>query len=409
MADIPASPAIAALAAAIDLYCAREPAESPEAAGWELTHLRHQCDRLELEFSRSSATFAATDEYESQGFVSPIQWIRHNCNMGGGTAADRIAVGELAQSLPQSIQATKDGEIGFAHLALIARTAAAVGNARSTRLDETELLDKAREFTVGRFRDFCDMARHAADADRYVRGEVEAVEARTFTIKPGENGLVFLRGMLDAEGGAAVRTALEPLARRKGKGDGRLMDRRMADALVELAAHALDAGVLPQQAGQRAHVQITTTLETLLQRAGAPAASHELSIPISAKAVERMTCDCNVTRILLGADSAVIDVGRSKRKIPGSTRKALNVRDKGCRWPGCDRPATWTTGHHFVHWTKGGPTDLSNLVLLCHRHHWMVHEGGWQIVQVDGGRLRAIPPTLDFYQRLARGPSTATA
>ena len=122
-----------------------------------------------------------------------------------------------------------------------------------------------------------------------------------------------------------------------------------------------------------------------------------------------MTCDCNVTRILLGADSAVIDVGRSKRKIPGSTRKALNVRDKGCRWPGCDRPATWTAGHHFVHWTKGGPTDLSNLVLLCHRHHWMVHEGGWQIVQVDGGRLRAIPPTLDFYQRLARGPSTATA
>lgn len=285
----------------------------------------------------------------------------------------------------------------------------AVGNAGSTRLDETELLDKAREFTVGRFRDFCEMARHAADADRYVRGEVEAVEARTFTIKPGENGLVFLRGMLDAEGGAAVRTALEPLARRKGKGDGRLVDRRMADALIELAAHTLDAGVLPQQASQRAHVQVTATLETLLQRAGAPAAHLEFSIPISAKAVERITCDCNVTRILLGADSAVIDVGRSKRQIPAATRRALNVRDKSCRWPGCDRPAAWTAGHHFVHWTKGGPTDLSNLVLLCHRHHWMVHEGGWQIVRVDGEQLRAIPPTLDFYQRLARGPSTVTA
>jgi hypothetical protein len=403
------SPAIASLAAAIDIFCAREGAGSPETAGWELTHLRHQCDRLDLEFSRSAATFAATDEYNAQGFISPIHWIRHKCHMGGGAAADRIAVGELTQSLPHSIQATEDGEIGFAHLALIARTAVAVGNARSTRLDETELLDKARQFTVGRFRDFCDMARHAADADRYVRGEVEAVETRTFTIKPGENGLVFLRGTLDAEGGAAVRTALEPLARRKGKGDGRMVDRRMADALIELAAHALDAGVLPQHASQRPHVQVTATLETLLQRAGAPAAHLELSIPISAKAVERMTCDCNVTRILLGADSAVIDVGRSKRKIPGPTRKALNVRDKGCRWPGCDRPATWTAGHHFVHWSKGGPTDLSNLVLLCHRHHWMVHEGGWQIVQVDGGPLRAIPPTLDFYQRLARGPCTATA
>src|SRR5207245_282942 len=148
-AENPMSPAIAALAAAIDIFYARERAGSPEAAGWELTHLRHQCDRLDLEFSRSAATFAATDEYDAQGFVSPIHWIRHKCHMGGGAAADRIAVGELAQCLPQSIQATEDGEIGFAHLALIARTAAAVGNARSTRLDETELLDKAREFTVG--------------------------------------------------------------------------------------------------------------------------------------------------------------------------------------------------------------------------------------------------------------------
>jgi Domain of unknown function (DUF222)/HNH endonuclease len=409
VAQIAVSPAIAALAAAVDLFCSREPAESPEALGWDLSHLRHQCDRLELEFSRSAAEFAATDEYDAQGFVSPIHWIRNNCNMGGGAAADRIAVGELALSLPRSIQATEDGEIGFAHLALIARTGAAVGNARSTRLDETELLDKALEFSVGRFRDFCDMARHAADAERYVRGEVQAVEARTLTIQPGENGLVFLRGTLDAEGGAAVRTALEPLARRNGKCDAREPDRRMADALIELAAHALDAGVLPQHASQRAHVQVTTTLETLIQRAGAPAAHLELSIPISAKAVERITCDCNVTRILLGADSAVIDVGRSKRQIPPATRRALNVRDKGCRWPGCDRPASWTAGHHFVHWTKDGPTDLSNLVLLCHRHHWMVHEGGWQIVRVDGDRFRAIPPTLDFYQRLARGPSTATA
>ena len=76
----------------------------------------------------------------------------------------------------------------------------------------------------------------------------------------------------------------------------------------------------------------------------------------------------------------VIDVGRSKRVVSPSQRRALNVRDKGCRFPGCDRPATWTSGHHLVHWIKGGGTDLPNLVLLCYRHHWMVHEGGWQLV-----------------------------
>jgi hypothetical protein len=398
--EVPMSTAIAGLAAAIDRFCATEPPDAPEAIGWELVHLRHQTDRLELTFSSMAAAFASTDEYDVQGSVSPIHWIRHHCHMGSGNAADRVAVGELATSVPKSIEATEEGRIGFAHLALIARTAAAVADQDGqSRLDETPLLEKAVEFSVGRFRDFCDKARHAADADRYVRGEVAAVEARTLSIKPIENGLVSVRGVLDAEGGATLCAALEPLARLNSGGDERKRERRMADALVELAAHA----------NKPAQVQVTTTLETLLQRTGAPAADLEFSIPISAKAVERITCDCSVTRILLGSDSTVIDVGRSKRVISPPTRRALEVRDRGCRWPGCDRPATWTAGHHLVHWSKGGPTDLPNLVLLCHRHHWKVHEGGWQIVRVDGNQVRVVPPTLDLHRRLTRGPSTSSA
>jgi hypothetical protein len=129
----------------------------------------------------------------------------------------------------------------------------------------------------------------------------------------------------------------------------------------------------------------------------------DFSLPISAKAVERLACDCTVTRVLLGSDSTVIDVGRAKRVISGSQGKALRVRDRGCVWPECDRPATWTSAHHVVHWINGGSTDLSNLVLLCYRHHTMVHEGEWQIVRADDGRMLTIPPITPF-QRLARGP-----
>ncbi|HEY5033654.1 MAG TPA: HNH endonuclease, partial [Candidatus Dormibacteraeota bacterium] len=119
-------------------------------------------------------------------------------------------------------------------------------------------------------------------------------------------------------------------------------------------------------------------------------------LPISAKAVERLACDCSLTRILLNSDSMVIDVGRAKRQIPTGTRKALNARDQHCVWPGCDRPASWASGHHLVHWIHGGSTDLPNLALLCYRHHWMVHEGGWQILRGDGGRMVTIPPTVTF-------------
>lgn len=404
--DCPQSPEIAALAAAIDRFCARERPDSAEAAGWELIHLRHQSDRLEVEFSALAAAFAATDEYERQGSVSPIDWIRHQCQMGGGAAADRVAVGQLASALPESIKATIDGEIGFAHLALIARTGAAVAGAGPSTLDEAPLLDRAREFSVGRFRNFCEQARHAANADRYVQGEIDALEARSLSISQGHNGLVSLRGTLDAQGGAAVLTALEPLAKRDGKDDFRRKDRRLADALVEHAMHSLDTA--HGGSGLRPHLQVTTTLEILLGRTGAPAADLEFSLPISATAVERIACDCNVTRILLGSDSAVIDVGRSRRVISPSTRRALKARDRGCVWPGCDRPAGWTSGHHLLHWARGGATDLRNLVLLCHRHHWMVHEGGWQIARVDD-QVRTIPPGLDYFHRFARPPTARAA
>src|SRR6202049_3476414 len=224
------------------------------------------------------------------------------------------------------------GEIGFAHFVLLARESAAMGE----RLDEAKLLRKARKESVARFRNSCMHARHAADPDGVVKEEKQGVEARSLTLSTADDGAVLINCVLDKVGGAAVQTALEPLAKRAGKGDDRLRDRRLADALVDLAMHALDNGV----PSQRTHMQVTTSLETLLGLAGAPAAEMEFSLPISAKAVERLACDCSVTRILLDSDSMVIDVGRAKRVISGPQRKALNARDKHCVWPGCDRPAT---------------------------------------------------------------------
>src|SRR2546428_10160529 len=107
--------------------------------------------------------------------------------------------------------------------------------------------------------------------------------------------------------------------------------------------HALDTGLVPQ----RTHLQVTTSLETLLGLSGAPAAEMEFSLPISAKAVERLACDCSVTRILLGSDSTVIDVGRARRGISGPQRKAVEVCDRGWGGAGCGRPARLPPGRHL--------------------------------------------------------------
>jgi hypothetical protein len=396
---------ISLLEAAVARFSAQPlPKDGPGLASY-LTRVQRVNDCLTVQSSRASAAFAETEEYDDQGFVSPIHWLRMNCHMTGGAAADRIAVGQQLENIPESHQSLLEGEIGFAHLAHTARTAAAIEETGTNQpFDEMPLLEKARELTVGRFIDFCHHMRHAADPQGYVAQEVQGVEARSLTMKTGEGGMVWLRGVFEPEGGAVLRTAFEAGARRNGKGDDRKHGRRLADAAVELARRSLDNSLVPQRGSVRPHLQVTTTLETLLQHCGAPAADLERSLPISAKAVERLACDCNVTRILLGADSAVIDVGRSKRVITPAQSKGLKARDKGCRFPGCDRPATYTSGHHLVHWIKGGPTDLPNLVLLCYRHHWMVHEGQWQLIKTDDEKILAVPPQLNLYEQLARGP-----
>ena len=366
-----------------------------EALAAELIRRRREIDELELEFSYLAAKFAATDEYDWQGFESPYAWLKASCHLSGGAASARICAGQQVERLGQSPKAMAEGEIGFAHFALIARTSAAVGE----RLDEAKLLGQARKQSIARFHDSCYHARHAADPKGCAADEAQDVERRSLEFANSDDGMVHVNGMLDKVGGAAVRAALEPLAQRAGKEDDRCRERRLADALVDVCMHALDNGA----SSRRTHMQVTTSLETLLGLSCAPAAEMEFSLPISSKAVERLACDCTVTRILLGSDSTVIDVGRARRVISGSQGKALRVRDRGCVWPGCDRPATWTSAHHVVHWISGGPTNLSNLVLLCYRHHWMVHEGEWQMVRADDGRMLTIPP-ITPYQRLARGP-----
>lgn len=399
------------LVAAIDRFCRRDKAgRDGREIETELVELRQARDRLDLEFSETAADFAATSLAERDGWISSIEWIRHNCLMGSHAAAERVCVGERMRGLPQAVAAVENGEIGFAHLALMARTAAALDDSETSQVfDETPLLEKAREFSVGRFRHLCQHARHANDPKGYAATEVEAVEARKLELNSGEDGWVFVRGVLDAAGGATLRTALEPMARRSGAGDDRHRDRRMADALVELALIGLDTGAVPQRASQRAHLQVTASLETLLGVAGASAAELEFSMPISARMVERLACDATVTRVLVGAESAIVDVGRAQRVVPGATRRALNVRDQHCQWPGCERPASWSAAHHLLHWCRGGRTDLSNLVLLCHRHHWMVHEGGWQIARDATGRILTVPSAAYLSREWCRGPDRAVA
>ena len=354
----------------------------------QLLTLRRQIDELELEFSRLAIAFDKTNYWAHEGFNTAFDWIRINCHLNSHQVFNSLAVGAQESELPQAVKAMQEGEIGFAHVATMARTANEVGAA----FEETRLLPLARENSPGKFFHKCIHYRHAVDAGGYARDQERLAEERGLRLNTAQDGCLLISGLLDPIGGAAVRSALEPLAQPSGRQDDRNREQRFADALVELAS-----------GGKAAEIQVTATIETLKGMVGAAAAEMEFSLPISAATVKRMACDCSVTRVLLDQDSAVVDMGRSKRVVSSALRSALKIRDGHCQWPGCEREASRCDGHHIVHWISGGATDLANLVLLCRRHHRMVHEGGWQLAKdEENHQVTVIAPMIQF--GATRGP-----
>jgi Domain of unknown function (DUF222) len=388
---------IALLEAAVVQY--RDAGSDPVPAE-EMRRLRAVIDSLEANFCTKVRTFQVTGGHLAEGATSVVAWIRNNCRMSGTSAADRLCVGKELESLPHIAQALASGEIGYQSVAVLCHLREQLEDKRDLFVEE-EMLDMARLHSVAELRLLCRYARYAADPDGFCRDEEENFTRRRLHISAMADGMHVIDGILDPVGGAAVRTALEALAT-SGANDERKPSQRMADALVELTHHALDSGRLPKKRGVKPHVSLTTTLATLKGELGAPAVDVELSLPVSGKTLERFACDCTMSRVLL-ADSQVIDVGRATRIVSGPARRALKVRDKGCRFPGCDRPISWTSPHHIEFWGRGGSTNVPDLVSVCYFHHRLVHEGGWQVVKL-GREFRFVPPDRSFRLRRARGP-----
>ncbi len=201
----------------------------------------------------------------------------------------------------------------------------------------------------------------------------------------------------------AIPRRVEILLRARNEIDGELLrELEACDRSGEAArlGGGSTAGWLSDVAGERAHLSVTVSLESLEARAGASAAQLGHTGPVVGETARRLACDASVSRVVTDGPSQIVDVGRRTSVIHPALRRALVVRDGGCVHPGCDRPPSWTEGHHRVHWADGGPTDLDNLILLCRRHHRAQHEGG-----------RTLRPALDrpgYHDTYRRTAPTAT-
>ena len=163
------------------------------------------------------------------------------------------------------------------------------------------------------------------------------------------------------------------------------MPQRQADALILLAETALHHELDPGAPGERYQVVVHADAEVLADADHPGQSVLEDGLRISAETSQRLACDASRVMMREDADGRLVEVGARTRTIPPALRRALQHRDRGCRFPGCG--VRIAEGHHIRHWARGGPTTLANLALLCRRHHRAVHEEDFQIEREADGAL----------------------
>jgi hypothetical protein len=253
---------------------------------------------------------------------------------------------------------------------------------------EEHLVEAGRIHSVADLQRVAAYWRQAVERDHATRGEDELREQRRLHASVSLLGTVRVDGNLDPETGETLLTALGAVldadARSRGEDDGRTPAQRRADALGEICRQWLDRGDRPTVAGERPHVTVTVGAEAM--RGGSQQASELDHVgPVSTATARRIACDASVMRVVMAGRSEPVDIGRRTAVVPPAMRRAVIVRDRHCRFPGCDRPHHWCDAHHVVHWADGGDTAVHNLLLLCRRHHRLVHDrGGFRLELMDG-------------------------
>jgi hypothetical protein len=382
---------------------------STAALGDDLVDLRRAIDRLEAEFLRRLHRFHSERGAQSDGGGSTMSWLRRRCAMTMKAAAYRVHLARSLGELPAALASARAGRASFSNVAMIGHLADDVGVEHVAPL-ESILVGAAETLEPGPMRTLTQAARLRIDPDGVLADDNHAHQHRWFECEPTYGGDYIARGRLTGEGGALVKTVLDAIGHGLTAGETRLASTRRADALVEMAAMYLRSGDLRDVHGQRPHLTLTVSAETL--RAGAAVAGTETRPaelsgvgPIHPETARRIACDAARTVVTVAAPAPdaspwtatstpvqPLSVGRNTRTVPAPLRTALSLRDQGCRFPGCDRPPAWTDGHHIIHWVDDGPTELDNLVSLCRMHHRAVHEQGWRIRLTDGVVVVDPPP-----------------
>ncbi|MDH3421061.1 MAG: HNH endonuclease, partial [Gammaproteobacteria bacterium] len=387
----------------------------------EITELWGHINAAECRFLELVAEFDRREGYVWHGLASTAQWLNWQCGIGAVAARERVRTGRALEALPSIRTAFREGRLSYSKVRALTRVA--------TAENESLLLEIALDGTAqhveklvrqyARVRRWEDAARvQAQHRERYLDFYYD--EDGSLIIKarlPSEVGAlvrqsiqaamdVVERSASEAEDPDEIQTHSNVSAETSAPDDAALrvsetvrertddpISARRADALVHVLEHFVGCDAVEcDPAADRYQVVVHIDQSLLSERHDQQSADTltatcceiENGPQLAVDTARRLGCDGTLVGLVQSAAGEPLDIGRTSRAIPPALKRALNARDRGCRFPGCTHKH-FTEGHHVKHWADGGETKLSNLITLCTFHHRLVHEGGFGLTATDDG------------------------
>jgi hypothetical protein len=367
----------------------------------QITELAGQLNAANYRWLTLIAEFDRRNGWADGKLPSCAHWLNFKCGLNLGAAREKVRVAHALAGLPKISASMARGELSYSKVRALTRVAC--------EGTEDTFLMIALHGTAHHVERLVSGYRRAQEAEELSR-EAQQHANRSVSYAFAEDGSLILKARLPALAGAmlieALEAAMETLPTRQVSVDmveeaPIPYDSRRADALAVLAENFLAKSGSSSTTADRYQVVVHVDAETLRERsAGRCEIEHGPSL--AAETARRLTCDASLLSVLENEHGQPLDVGRKTRSIPPAIRRALNVRDGGCRFPGCTHDR-YVDAHHIEHWADGGETKLSNLVTLCRLHHRLVHEGeigietcsdgGWRFVHPDGSYFEVIRRT----------------
>ena len=346
-------------------------------------------DRLNAKLLAAVGDHDAGEVWRNDGATSMTAWLRHHTGRSGRDAAHCTRTARRLHVLPVTAAAYRhgvlsDGQVQAIVANLSDRTVGLFGQHEDTVIPE--LAGLSVQDTAVAMQDWAQRA-------QAVMGDPPEppLPVRSLHLSRILDGRRELTGSFDPEGGAVIATALRLAQTPDAIGEpARSPAQRRADALVDVCRRFLDHQHGRRGGRHRPHLNVITTLDDLERRGGGRLVD---GTPLDAATLSRLACDTGVHRVVTDGRSAILDYGTTTRTVPAPLFNALVIRDGHCRFAGCDRPPDWTEAHHVRRIARGGATALDNLVLVCSRHHHLLHSPGWDAKLLPDNTLQVTDPT----------------